>query len=280
MLSACESMPATCENVILPACYLTIFNPMKFLRCSFLFLFLLSACTGLRAQHRTDSISSGFAFSASFAYQVPGGDLAARFGNNANAGASAWYKSKKNLMFNLQWSYLFGETIHERGVLDSIRTSSGFVLDKEGKAADIRMFERGFTLTASGGKLFGGFLAPNMNSGFFVMAGGGMLQHKIRIIDNGSRTPQLAGDYLKGYDRLTSGFTATEFLGYWYMSKRRYVNFYAGFEAYQGFTKSRRSWDYDLMRADTERRLDLLWGFRAGWVIPIAYRDSSNLYTY
>lgn len=234
----------------------------------------------MKAQDRNDSVYSAFAFSATYGYQVPGGDLAKRFGNNSNAGAAAWYKSQKNYLFNVQWTYLFGEHLLETGILDSISTADGFVIDKEGKTADIRKFERGFTLNASAGKVFNGFMSPNPNSGFMLMGGVGMLQHKIRILDNGSRSPQLAGDYLKGYDRLTSGLSFTEFLGYWYMGKHRYINFYAGFEAVQAFTKSRRSWDYDLMRADTQKRTDLLYGFRVGWVIPIAYRNSSNLYYY
>lgn len=234
--------------------------------------------SSLRGQDRADSVLSAFAFTASYGYQVPGGDMAKRFGNNSNAGVAFWYKSHKNFISNVQWTYLFGEKLFETGILDSIMTADGYLIDKEGKTSDIRKFERGFTLNASAGKIFNGFLSPNPNSGIMLMGGAGILQHKIRIIDNGSRSPQLAGDYLKGYDRLTSGLAFTEFLGYWYMGKKRYINFYAGFEAVQGFTKSRRSWDFDLMRADTQRRTDLLWGFRAGWIIPIAYRNSSNLY--
>lgn len=248
------------------------------IRLALLIPALLILLPKLHSQTKSDSIYSAFAFTGSYGYQVPGGDLAKRFGNNSNAGAAFWYKSHKNFVFNVQWTYLFGEDLRENGVLDSISTSDGFVIDKEGKTSDIRQFERGFTLNASAGKLFGGFLAPNINSGFMVMGGVGILQHKIRIIDNGSRTPQLAGDYLKGYDRLTNGLAFTEFFGYWYMGKKRYINFYAGLEAVQGFTQSRRSWDYDLMRADTQKRTDLLYGFRAGWIIPIAYRNSSNLY--
>lgn len=247
-------------------------------RIAFLLPVLLVLLPKLHSQTKSDSIYSAFAFTGTYGYQIPGGDLAKRFGNNSNAGVGFWYKSHQNFIFNVQWTYLFGEHLLETGILDSISTTDGYVIDKEGKTADIRQFQRGFTLSASAGKVFGGFLSPNVNSGIMLMGGIGMLQHKIRIIDNGSRSPQLAGDYLKGYDRLTSGVAFSEFLGYWYMGKKRYINFYAGFEAVQGLTKSRRSWDYDLMRADTENRTDLLWGFRVGWTIPIAYRNSSNLY--
>jgi hypothetical protein len=240
----------------------------------------LSAQRPKMVRSKDTIVSSTFFFSASGAYQISGGDLYDRFGNNGNAGASFGYKTEKNWFFSLQWSYLFGTDLREDGILDSIATSDGFLLDKEGKTADIRLFERGFTVHAYGGKVFTNFLSPNPNSGPLLLLGLGMMQHKIRIIDNGGRTPQLSGDYLKGYDRLTSGFSTSQLIGYWFMSRNRYVNIFGGFEFMQGFTQSRRSWDYDLMRADTAKRVDLLTGFRIGWVIPFGRRGTSSVYYY
>ncbi|GAB4146253.1 MAG: hypothetical protein Fur0041_20670 [Bacteroidia bacterium] len=193
---------------------------------------------------------------------------------------AGFYKTKQNFVYGFSWSYLFGDKIYESGVLDSISTSDGFVIDREGKMGDIRKFERGFTLSLTAGKIFSQYLSKNRNSGPIIWGGVGYLQHKIRIYDNGARTPQLSGDYLKGYDRLTSGLMLTEFIGYWYMSNNRYINFYAGFEFMQGFTKSRRSWDYDLMRRDTQNRIDLLSGFRVGWNILLYKRASKQYYFY
>jgi hypothetical protein len=246
-------------------------------------LLLLIVKQDAYAQKRVNDtiINSNFYFGFSYAFQTPSGDLYERFGNNSAAGVSFGYKSRKNYFFQGSWSYLFGTEIKEDGILDSITTADGFLIDKEGKTADIRIFERGFTAHASVGKIFKTRLfSPNPNSGIIVMTGIGILQHKIRIIDNGGRSPQLSGDYLKGYDRLTNGVSTNEFIGYWFMSRSRYVNFFAGFDLTQGFTQSRRSWDYDLMRADTEKRLDLLWGVRVGWVIPFGKKGSSNVFIY
>lgn len=220
-------------------------------------------------------------FSGNGGLQVPGGDLLYRYGNNGTAGASMFYKSANNFVFFLNWNYLFGTKIRENGILDSIETADGHVIDKEGKYADIRMFERGFTLNFTVGKVFHApaHFVPNKSSGIMLAAGVGMLQHKIKIIDNGSRTPQLRKDYLKGYDRLTSGIALNQFVGYWFMSRNQYVNFYFGAEFYEGFTMSRRSWDTDLMRADTEHRIDLLTGLKFGWVIPF-YHKEANTYHY
>ncbi|MCX6312657.1 MAG: hypothetical protein NT084_13605 [Bacteroidetes bacterium] len=227
-----------------------------------------------------DSIIPCFSLSLGFAYQIPGGDLQKRFGPNSSSGASLFYKTKQNVFFGFQWSYLFGTELRGENPLDSISTSTGFVIDREGKFADIRMFERGFSLGLSCGKIFNSFLSPNKNSGILLTGGVGYLQHKIKIYDNGARAPQLTKEYLKGYDRLTSGISTSEFIGYWFMSKNRYVSFYGGFEFIQGFTKSRRSWDYNLMRPDTENRIDLLSGLRIGWVIPLYRKNVSNKYYY
>ncbi|MDQ3108359.1 MAG: hypothetical protein M3R17_00550 [Bacteroidota bacterium] len=234
-----------------------------------------------KAKSRSDTvITPCFALSFSYALQLPGGDLVHRFGANSSVGIGLNYKTRKNFIYGAQWTYLFGKDLRGENPIDSITTTEGFIIDKEGKFADIRMFERGFTLGLSAGKIFNTFLSPNINSGFTVTAGVGYLQHKIKIYDNGARSPQFDKETLKGYDRLTSGIMTTEFVGYYYLSKSRYVNFYCGLEFYQGFTKSRRSWDYSLMRADTENRIDLLSGFRVGWVLPLYKTSTRTKYYY
>lgn len=235
----------------------------------------------LHAQKRSvrDSVVSSAFIGADYGYFFPGGDMYERFGSNSTIGAFSGYKTRKNNFYILQWNYIFGNNVKENGILDSISTSDGYLIDQEGKLADIRIFERGFTLHAQYGHVFSiREISPNPNCGLFISAGIGMMQHKIRIYDNGGRSPQLSGDYLKGYDRLTSGFSTSQFVGYWYMSNNHYVNMYFGFEIYEGFTRSRRSWDYDLMRADTKQRFDAMYGFRLGWIIPFHRRHSKAEY--
>ncbi len=234
----------------------------------------------LSAKAKSDTITPCFLVSFSGGLQLPGGDLVHRFGMNAAAGIGFSYKTKKNFLYSAQWSYMFGKDLRGENPLASIMTSEGHVIDREGKFADIRMFERGFTLGLSAGKIFNNFLSPNKNSGFVLTGGVGYLQHKIRIDDNGARSPQITKETLKGYDRLTSGLMLTEFVGYFYLSRNRYVNFFGGLDFYQGFTKSRRSWDYSLMRADTENRIDLLSGFRIGWILPLYKAPARTKYYY
>lgn len=245
------------------------------------FAILLSASIANAQKHHNvkDSIiASGF-MAANYGYNLPSGDLYTRFGNNSTIGAFAGYKTRKNNFYALEWNYIFGEHVKENGMLDSISTTEGYLIDVEGKLSDIRIFERGFTLHAQYGHLFPiREISPNRNTGLFVTCGIGIMQHKIRIYDNGARSPQLSGEYLKGYDRMTSGVSFSQFVGYWYMSNSRFVNFYFGFEAYEAITKSRRSWDYDLMRADTKQRFDVMYGARVGWIIPLYRRHGKDEY--
>lgn len=243
-------------------------------------LLLIAAYFACKAQVSVkDSSISTPLIGVSYGVHLPGADLARRFGPNSDISFSYMHKTKKNWLYSGQLSYLFGKEVKENGILDSIRDNNGYIIDQNGRYADVRLYERGWNIYAGGGKLFPVW-GPNPNSGIMAMGGIGFLQHKIRIEDIGNQSPQLSLDYRKGYDRLTNGLAFTEFIGYLYLSNKRLVNFYAGFEFTQAFTQSRRSWDYDLMRKDETNRTDLLWGVRAGWVLPLYKRAANKFYYY
>ena len=128
------------------------------------------------------------------------------------------------------------------------------------------------------GKLFS-LSDVNPRSGIRFTISSGLLQHKIRIQDDPVRdVPQLSTEYRKGYDRLTNGLTFNEFIGYQMLSRNRRINFYAGLEFTQAFTKSRRDFNFDTMTAETENRVDLLYGFRVGWVLPFYFGNAGDIY--
>jgi hypothetical protein len=249
-------------------------NKFRLLLLLFLFPAFLQAQVKLNVK---DSINKSLCIIGSYAFQFPGGDMADRFGVNSNVGLAAIYKNKKNWFYGGQWSFMFGDKVKENTMLLGIATADSFVIDQEGTYAQIRFYERGMNLSFYGGKLFP-VLSPNKNSGILLMGGLGGIYHKIRIEDVGNRAPQLRGDYKKGYDRLTGGLAVSEFVGYWFMSKSRLVNFYGGFDLSQNFTKSMRSWNIDQMAADTKQRTDLLYGFRVGWVLPLYKRQERQYY--
>ena len=68
-----------------------------------------------------------------------------------------------------------------------------------------------------------------------------------------------------------------EYAGYTYFGKNKLINFTLGVDALFGFTQGRRDYLYDVMRADTKQRLDILYGLRGGWFIPIFKRKSEDI---
>ena len=243
------------------------------------FCFLSSA--SVQAQKTIDSAITFPMFSGSFMVQFPGGDMAKRFGVNTNVGGSFMLKLKNNIILDVNANYIFGTQLKGDAthLFDSIATSDGNLINENGEFAKIRTYERGYFIGIRAGMILP-FLRPNPNSGPMFMLGGGILQHKIRIENDGNNTPQIYRDYKKGYDKMSIGFSTTEFLGYVYFSKNQLLNFYAGFEFYQGYTKSGRSYDYALMKKDTDQRLDLLYSFKVGWIVPIYKRVPDKYYYY
>lgn len=234
------------------------------MRCFYLLLFaLMIAVASGNAQNSTGAL----AVSLTYAGQLSGGDMAEDFTNNLNFGGGLHYMTKNNWIFGLDINTMFGANL-KKDVLANMRTEEGEIINGDQTFAIVFLEGRGFYSGALGGKLIN-VSKKYPNSGIRLTAGVGVLQHKIRIQDRTGGLTQLQGDYLKGYDRLTNGLAFSEFIGYQHVSNNGYINLIAGFELIQGFTKNRRSWDYLEMRRLDEPRLDLLNGFRVGWVLTL-----------
>ncbi len=242
---------------------------------SIIFIFLSGY---VRAQHNIRDSSIAFPMiGATFAYQFPGGDMAERFGNNFNVGGVFLWKLRSNWIFGIAGDFIFSDDVKENNILDKYRTPDGNIIDEKGQYATVLLYERGFKFELRFGKIFP-VTGPNKNSGLMMNLGIGYMQHKIRIETPGSTIPYLLDEYSKGYDRLCTGPSLTEFLGYLNFGNRRLVNFYAGIEFTQGFTKNRREINFDTGKKDDESRLDLLFGIRIGWVFPLYKRAADKLY--
>ena len=224
-----------------------------------------------------DSILRMSLFQFQGGYYYPGADMAERFGPNASIGFSYAYKTGKNILIGADFNYFFGDrVINKDALFHNLRNSDGNVIGIEGQVVNFVIQERGFATGFYAGKIFPVF-GPNRNSGLVVKLGINYLEHRIHIETREDDIPPLEGEYLKGYDRKTAGFALNEFIGYQNFSNSRYINFFIGIDFYQGFTRSFRSYNIDLMESDQENRLDLLTGFKVGWVIPI-YKQKDNSY--
>ncbi len=240
------------------------------------FLFTLFCSVALRAQ--IDTAITVPLVAVHLSAQLPYGDMASRYGTNLNAGGSFLIKTSSNWLFGLESGYLFGRNVKE-DVTSQMKNDQGFIIDNEGFPADLRITQRGITFQLVGGRVFK-FLSVNPNSGPLLMLGAGFMQHHIKLYDAQQRIAAVEGDLVKGYDRLSAGFCLSQFVGYLYLSKNRYANFYAGLEFYHGFTRSVRGFNYDKGLPDTSRRMDGLAGFRFGWILPLYKKKPNEFYYY
>lgn len=205
-------------------------------------------------------------------------DMKKAFGNSSTMGVGLSFKSKRNFIYGFEVSYLWGGNVKDSLVLSNLMTSTGNIINRFGNYGNLRLSESGFYAGLKVGKVFA-FKKPNPNSGIVLNVSGGLLQHRIRIEDRSNNTPPVLGDYKKGYDRLRNGFALKEFLGYQYLSSNRLVNFYVGIECIQAWTEARRDYDFNLHGHDDTKYLDLLWGFRVGWILPL-YKHNPHEYYY
>lgn len=238
--------------------------------CSILTYALLYSCSfaltvnPLQAQNEGSAVLLG----VSYGGHLAGGDLKERFGNNLSPALQLDYLTEPgNWIFSLQGSFLFGSEV-KTDVLANLRTAEGFIIANDRAVADVQLRERGFYLGGSIGKLIS-LSSANYRSGLRIEIGAGLLQHQIRIQDDPVRTvAALTGDYRKGYDRLTNGPALREFIGYQLLSRNRRTNLFIGLELIQGFTQSRRDFDFLLQEKDTAKRMDSLAGLRIGLILP------------
>jgi len=215
----------------------------------------------------------GFHYKANFA----GGDLVNRFGFNNTLGGDIGFKLKNNLEFGVSGGFIFGSKFKQNEIFKGITTDFGSVTSQSGAPADIFYYMRGGSGHAHIGYVFTK-LGNNPNSGLWINVGAGFLMHKIRIEHNYDDIFQLVGDYKKGYDKLTVGFSTRQFIGYLYQADYKFMNFYAGFEFIQGFTQNVRNYNFDSKGPENEMRLDMLSSFKIGWMIPIYKRQVQQYY--
>ena len=209
----------------------------------------------------------------------PSADLNDRYGYLNHIGIMAGYKTAKQLYLGLDANFMFGNNVKMTGLFDHFVDSQGNITDINGDIAIVLVMPRGFNTNFSIGGLWPVW-GSNKNSGIFVHGGAGFLLHHMRIETQNQVIPQLELDYKKGYDRLTTGINIHQFIGYSFMADGGFYNFYGGLYAQEGFTKNRRTifFDQPTTPVSTDLRLDLQFGFRLGWFIPIYKRKPKDFY--
>lgn len=205
-----------------------------------------------------------------------GADFADTYGMSGQIGLGFDYKLKQNWIFGLEGNFIFGSDINDNNIIDVLRTENGFLIGLDGDLYAPTIYLRGYDFQAFAGKIIP-FSTSSLSSGLLVKLGIGYIQHKILYnIQQKETLPQISGEYAKGYDRMSSGLKLNQFIGYHYMSNNHLINFIIGFDISEGFTKNRRGYNYDTGMAETESKLDLLYGLRATWILPFYKKGSSD----
>ena len=233
--------------------------------------------SGLRGQELSSNEGALIDFSFHYGFFIPAGDLSDRFGNNFYAGFGSEYISQSDLIFGFEGGIRFGNQVKE-DALAALRNDQGEVMgivDGVGVLGNVSLRQRGYYVGGKIGKLFP-VSSVNKRSSIRATIGLGIFQHRIRIQDDDGSIPALEGDLTNGYDRLSNGLSLQEFIGYQIMSQDRRMNFYFGLEFYQAFTQGRRSFDINLMAPDDEKRTDLSFGLKVGWIVPIYLQKSEQ----
>ncbi|MFT6335586.1 MAG: hypothetical protein ACI86M_001344 [Saprospiraceae bacterium] len=238
-----------------------------------LFFILLFSSVSVYSQRTDKSVEEESFFNMgmknlSFGYglEFPIGDLADRYSDNFKFTLGAERITKNNWIFGIEFAFMFGDTVKE-DPLAQLRLTNNELLGADNAYADVFQRGRGAFLGINVGKII--TFNEKSRSGLRVTGAIGILAHKIRIIDESRSLPQIEGDYLKGYDRLTRGIALREFVGYQHISEDKRINFYIGLEFTQGFTKHVRSIDFDTgLAPDPSSRFDGLVSLKAAWVLP------------
>jgi len=254
-----------------------------FFKYSLLVILSVVAWENVSAQRNmTDSILATPLFGIQYGGTFSGGDLKERYGYFNHVGATIGYKFPNNWYMGVSGNFLFGNQIHLRhsDLFGHLMDKDGLITAATGGPATIVTFSRGIHVNIEIGKVLHRF-GHNKNSGLWLKFGTGYLNHRIRIESNEDLVPLLEKDYRKGYDRYTAGLNTSQFVGYLFLSNRGFLNFYAGFFMQEGFTQNKRKVFFD--RPDhsvsTKIRMDVLYGFKVGWIMPL-YRRIPREYYY
>ena len=215
---------------------------------------------------------NGFLTHFSYGAAVPAADLAKRFGNHQTVGLGLDYIANSNLVLGAEGTLLFGNKTKE-DPLSILRTPDGDIIGNDQTLVDASLRERGLYVGGRIGYLFG---LSQKRSGILLTVGAGGFRHRIRIQDNGQNFTQINGDYKKGYDRLVGGLALSQFVGYQHLVRYSGLNWFAGFEAIEGFTKPLRSYDFSTMSVPTGNRKDITFGAKIGMTLPFIFEDKPD----
>ncbi len=241
------------------------------------FIFFLSSFTVRNATAQSKNVTEKVIYPVfSGGLQLPLADMAKRFATNGLVGTGFYFQTNRGNTLGLSIDFMFGDKVREDSIMTDLLTQRGFLIGLDGLLYEPIMQERAYHFQFLYGHLFS-FNKQNEFSGLWTAVQVGFLQHKIRFqFDEPSKLPQLSKELKKGYDRLTNGITFSEFVGWQYLSDNHMINYRIGLETVQGFTRNRRSVNFNTGLPDNSLRKDFLMGLKFSWILPFYLSGGSN----
>jgi hypothetical protein len=240
-------------------------------------LFLCVISSALSQVNVRDSTARGLLFNFNLGYNVPAGDVGELYSPHMSFGFDMFYKTKSNWLLGGGLDYMFGANVKnpEKLLVDFI-TEDGKIIGTNGDYTNVKPLMRSWLFQAKVGKIFP-IIGPNPNSGLLVQLGAGYLQHRTQL-DHFNSVLQLNEPYDKGYDQLHTGFALNEYIAFFHAGNSRTVNFQLGFNFTQGFTQNVREYNYHTRSYDLENKLDLFFGIKASWFLPIYDKNAQKFF--
>lgn len=217
-----------------------------------------------------------------FSYNFPLADLRTDYHNFMSVGTGVDVKTDKNFIFGFHFNYQFGGKVRGEILNESfkelIAKGTNYFIDQKGVANnELSVDYRGLYFNFVFGKIFP-VSKYYRNSGIIVEGGVGVLQHYMHITNPNNAILSLKGEYSKGYDKLTLGFSLYQFIGYQHITKRNLLCFYGGIEFSEIFSKRQRQYDFNLMKKDDNSYFESFIGLKFGWIIPLYKHNPHRIF--
>lgn len=232
-----------------------------------LFIFIKSI---VFAQKKGDDLSNKI-FNFQFIYngQFPSGDWEKMYGVSHGLGFGVNYKSQTNWLFSAESSFMLSSNLKNTADLVNLTNSNNYTFNSNsGTPATVDLSMRGFNAFGRIGKIIP-VSRFNKNHGILLQIGAGYLMHYLNFNIPQNTVAQLNEENQRGYDRLHGGLAINQFIGYYFHSESRLLNFYVGLDFAQAYTKNLREYNYDTRQYDLNSKQDNYTAFRFAWMIPI-----------
>jgi hypothetical protein len=240
-------------------------------------LFLLCISCFLQAQDTTSveahvkrtsrfDPSSAIMFVPNYAAQFPFGHVAQRFGFDNLVGFELLYKTTNNWLLGANGGFIYGSTVKQDYIFANIATATGQFITQYNDLTTIRPQEQGFNIQFTFGKIIP-FTTKMPDAGLMLMTGVGTVADKTAVNVKVAELPQLSPEYRKGYDRMCAGPVISQFVGYNYMARGKYLSGYVGLQFDLSYTLNVRPYDFYAMGKLNDQGVDLFLGLKVGFVI-------------